>query len=220
MQIQKALELGFGIQIICQKRLSYSQESQIRDFLKYKDRLEICFFIEESANPLGELNYFCENFSEYLSISLTRFSFGLLSELDLFQIRFKFLRFFDFAAPAVYSFSQALENTNYGRSTMSFRKKPLSLPVNLFLRRLSHSFSLVFLPTLEKVVLDRSTSRIYWKVHSFISLTYQFLCNYPFWPFRKLYWVLKNTYHTRVLKKFAYFSSKWSAKKVDETATH
>ena len=191
-QILRALELGFGVQIICQKRLSYSQENRLIDFLTFRNLLEINFFIEESDNPFGDFRFFCEKYLDLLSISMTKFSFSLLSELAASQPEIQHLKFLSFADQTSDFFTQTLERTRYGKMTLSFRSTSFRFPIKQFLKLLSSTISYLFLPKLDK--WQNLFVSIYW-------LTYRFFMSYPFWPFRKFFWIAQSEFRKRILRR-------------------
>ena len=180
------------------QRLNYLQENQIRPLLQFKAQIDIHFFVEEAADPIGDMNYFCTHYIENLSISLTKFSFGLLSELELSLFQFKFLKFYRLATGKVYTLSEAIEKTSYARSTFNFRIDRPQLPLKLFFGFLSAVMSFVFLPKIEKVIhlinriraslrvahhtLKTMRTRVYWSTRS--SLIQQSLTSY--WSTRSL----------------------------------
>ncbi len=219
--IEHALNKGFRLQIVCQKKLSYAQENRLQSILQHREQIEISLFVEEAEEAFGDLKYFCENFLDLLNISLTKYSFGLLAELAEVQTEFSQLKFLDLSREKAITYSQAIEGTQYAKSTALLRSSRPRTSVVFALNILSSFISLIFLPSFEKIKRFRTKvkgdlqilwgflvtiwSKSYWPSRSVcIELYWQFIRS-----FTKTYWVNRSVFSNLIWFSKRFILSIW-----------
>ena len=208
--IKEALNLGFGLQILCQRRLNEAQESRIRALPSFDPQIELVYFIQESPELKDDLKYYGELFYENLKLSTLEASSSLIHELAQYSFRIEKLDFLNFETWQIQSLAQLFEQTTEDHASPNISSITISIAQ---IRRIQFR---PFLQTLliksfwqlrtlgfESYGLLRCIAvRLFWQIKRILDACFVLALHYPLWPFRKIYWILKFEFQKRILRRY------------------